>query len=64
MRTQRDGVHNAAEVDVQGVLVWLFGVTICVELEAEVVCAGTDPGVSKDIVDSAVFVFCGFKQFG
>jgi hypothetical protein len=62
VRAEGNCVDDAAEVDVQSVFVGLFWVAIGVEFQAQVVCARTDSGICKDVVDSAVLVLCGFEK--
>jgi hypothetical protein len=63
MSSQCDGVDYAAEVDVQGVLVWLLQLAICVDLEVQVVGAGANSSIGEHVINPAMLVLCCFEEF-
>jgi hypothetical protein len=59
MRSQSDGVHDTAEVDIQSVFVGFLQLSIRVNSKAQVVSAWTDSSIRKNVVDlSVLFLSC------
>jgi hypothetical protein len=61
--SQCSSIDNAVQVNVQGILVWLFQVAVLVSLEGKIVGTWADSSVDEDMVDPAMLVLCDLEEF-
>lgn len=62
MHTQDSGVDNTLETNINQLMAWLLELPSLVSSKAEVVGAGTDTSIRKDIVDAAVVLVGGLEE--